>query len=372
MSPEPRTKVSGFDRNLPLDKATAIPACWYLDEDIYSLERRQVFAHSWLAAGRSEQVPDPGSYFTTEVAGEPILVLRDKQNTLRAFANVCRHRAAPVMNEAAGKASRLRCRYHGWTYDLDGRLLGTPEFGADCAFERSKNGLVEYAVDTWGPYVWVYQHSLRPPVSLEEYLAPFPEKVAGLGIESLRFVQRREYDLACNWKVYVDNFLDGGYHVNTVHPALAGVIDYTRYRTVNDGKTSVQISPLSAKPGSEKARSVRGGEIAYYWWIYPNFMLNWYQGLMDVDIVLPLGPNRCRVIFDFYFADTEGPAAQKFIAESIEVAHQVQLEDLTICEEVQGGMASRSYRPGPYCPKRETGQHHFHCLVAKDLQRPAD
>ena len=151
----------------------------------------------------------------------------------------------------------------------------------------------------------------------------------GLGIESLHFVERREYELDCNWKVFVDNYLDGGYHVNTVHPGLAGVLDYAQYRTEIAGNTSVQISPLrppsasstvqpfnSSTPPSQpeapeaSVGKVRTGDMAYYWWVFPNFMMNIYQGVMDTNLVLPLSPDRCRVIFEFYFADTEGPAAK--------------------------------------------------------------
>src|SRR5262249_39505228 len=163
------------------------------------------------------------------------------------------------------------------------------------------------------------------------------ERTAGR-LEALRFVRRQVYDLACNWKVYVDNFLDGGYHVNTVHPGLAGVLDYSRYRTEVAGCTSVQISPLKPSQPSEEPTLavVRTGTEAQYWWVFPNFMLNLYEGVMDPNLVLPLGPDRCRVIFDFYFARTEGEA-ERFMRESMAVAHQIQLEDAGICEEVQRG-----------------------------------
>src|SRR5205807_8320747 len=145
----------------------------------------------------------------------PIVLVRDQHSILRAFFNVCRHRAARVLEEACGKVSRLRCRYHGWTYDLAGQLRGTPEFEGVADFQREEQGLVGLAVDTWGPLAWVRQSSLvNTPPALAEFLAPLPERMRGLGLEMLRFVERREYIVACNWKVYVDNFLDGGYHVN--------------------------------------------------------------------------------------------------------------------------------------------------------------
>jgi choline monooxygenase len=367
-------KLHFFDASLPLERACTIPSVWYFDPEIHAAECRTVFADAWQVAGRLDQVSGPGSFLTTEIAGEPILVVRDQEGVLRAFFNVCRHRAAPIMNEAAGQATRLRCRYHGWTYDLAGRLRGTPEFDGVADFCREDQGLVEMAVAVWGPLVWVYPASRLPnklpPVSLNEFLALMPEKTTGLGMETLRFVERREYVLACNWKVFVDNYLDGGYHVNSVHPALAGVLDYSRYRTEIAGNTSVQISPLRPPDHPHDGASVgavRTGANAYYWWVFPNFMLNLYEGVMDTNLVLPLGLDRCRVIFDFYFARTEGPEAARFMAESVALAERIQLEDQAICEEVQRGLASRSFRAGRFSVRREAAGYHFHRLLAGAL-----
>jgi choline monooxygenase len=362
-------KLAAFDVTCPLERARTIPSNWYFDPEIYAAECRQVFGGCWQAVGRTDQVARPGTFLTTELAGEPILVLRDAEGVLRAFYNVCRHRAALVVNEPEGKATRLRCRYHGWTYDLTGRLRGTPEFDGVADFCKEDNGLAPLAVDSWGPLVFVHQ----PPkcdTSLQQLLEPLQRRTTGLGLEQLRFVARREYEVACNWKVYVDNYLDGGYHVNTVHPGLAGALDYAHYRTEIEGNTSVQISPLkqSADPAVSK---VRTGENAYYWWVFPNLMLNLYQGVMDTNFVLPLGPERCKVIFDFYFAQPEGEDAERYIEQSIAVADQVQREDMGICEEVQRGLKSRCYDTGRFSVKREAGGLHFHRLLAEALARPA-
>jgi choline monooxygenase len=198
-------------------------------------------------------------------------------------------------------------------------------------------------------------------------LAPLPTHASAEGIAKLKFAGRREYELACNWKVFVDNYQDGGYHVNTVHPGLAGALDYSKYRTENYAQTSVQISPLKQSDDPAVGK-VRTGTNAYYWWIFPNLMINIYQGVLDTNLVLPLGPDRCRVIFDFYFEDTDGPQAQQFIADSIAVAHQVQLEDWHVCEEVQRGLKSRSYDTGRFSVKRESGGYHFHRLLAQKLR----
>jgi choline monooxygenase len=170
--------------------------------------------------------------------------------------------------------------------------------------------------------------------------------------------------------VFVDNYLDGGYHVNYVHPGLSGVLDYSQYRTDIYEFTSVQSSPIKAdEKADESVAKVRTGDRAYYWWIFPNLMINLYQGVMDSNLVLPLGPERCKVIFDFYFADTEGEAARQFISQSIAVADQVQQEDVQISENVQKGLASRSYDTGRFSVRREIAGYHFHRLLARQLSQ---
>jgi choline monooxygenase len=271
------------------------------------------------------------------------------------------------LNEPCGKVSKLRCRYHGWTYDLSGRLRGTPEFDGVNDFVKEDNGLVPLAVDIWSGLVWV--HLDQPGQSLESYLAPLPEWSKPRGLEKLHFVRRQEYELECNWKVYVDNYLDGGYHVNTVHPGLAGVLDYSEYRTHIHGHTSVQTSPIKAAADADPtAMKTRTGTEAAYWWVFPNFMMNLYEGVMDTNLVLPLGPGRCKVIFDFFFADTQTDAAKQYIADSITVAHQVQEEDMGICAEVQCGLASSSFTTGRFSVKREIAGYYFHQLLARALK----
>jgi phenylpropionate dioxygenase-like ring-hydroxylating dioxygenase large terminal subunit len=366
--------LSAFNPNLPLEKSHTIPSSWYFDGEMFAAERQKIFARTWQVAGRTEQVANPGAFVTADIAGEPVLVVRDQDSVLRAFFNVCRHRAARVAPEEAGHASRLRCPYHGWTYDLTGKLRGTPEFEGVADFQREDNGLVPLEVETWGPLVCVRQctQGIAPEFStpLGAMLAPVASRMEKFGLGAFQWVERREYDLNCNWKVFVDNYLDGGYHVNYVHPGLAGVIDYSEYRTEIEGLTSSQISPLrGTKPGSEQTQvgDVRKGSEAVYSWIFPNFMINICEGVMDTNLVLPVAPDRCRVVFDFYFTET-GPAAEKFIQESIGVSHQIQIEDQGICEDVQKGLASKSYSTGRFSVRREAPGYHFHRLLAQFLQ----
>jgi len=360
MSKRLESLIQQFDPTRPLDRARTIPAAWYWDEEIAALEGHTAFA-GWQPAARLDQVSEPGRFATTEIAGEPIVVVRDEGGSLRAFHNVCRHRAAIVVPEGSGTLTKFRCRYHGWTYDLAGRLRGVPEFDGVCEFERDDNGLVPLTVDTWDHFVWV--HPGTPHHSLKQFLGPLTHLTEGAGLANLRWAGRKEYDVGCNWKVYVDNYLDGGYHINTVHPGLAGVIDYSLYRTELYPFASVQISPLVGN--ADAVGSVRAGDLAYYGWVFPNFMVNVYEGVADTNIVLPLGPDRCRVVFDFFFTDQ----TDDYIRRSIEVADKVQDEDMLICEEVQRGLRSRTYDTGRFSVKREAGGYHFHRLLAAELRR---
>jgi choline monooxygenase len=378
-----RAKLDLFDATLPLDRAKTIPSVWYTDEELYDAECRAVFGGSWQMVARLDQFDRPGSFVTAVIAGEPILLVRVgecESAQLNAFYNVCRHRAACVVSEPSGHATRFRCPYHGWTYDLTGRLIGTPEFDGVKDFERGDNGLLPISTAIWGPLVWARLDETG--TSLIDFLQPLPEQTQSLGLESLRFVERTEYTLNCNWKVFVDNYLDGGYHVNSVHPGLAGVLDYSKYRTEIAGNTAVQISPLRSTSSAPAMRAtsadgvsvsqVRKGDAAYYWWVFPNLMLNIYSGIMDTNLVLPLGSDRCRVIFDYYFADTASAAARQFITQSINVADQIQKEDISICEQVQRGLLSRSYSTGRFSVRREAAGYHFHRLLAARLRATVD
>jgi choline monooxygenase len=357
-------KLAAFDPDLPLARAETIPNAWYHDEEIASLERHAVFGDTWQLVGRAELVAAPGAFLTAEIAGEPVLVVRDADGGLRAFANVCRHRAAPLLTAPCGQVTRLRCRYHGWTYDLAGRLRGTPEFDGVQGFRKEDHGLPELAVAAWGPLVFVHLGAAPPP--LADSLAPLPQRAA---LDGLRFVERREYQVECNWKVFVDNYLDGGYHINTVHPGLAGVIDYGQYRNEIGACVSLQSGPLGAPSGgAEGVAAVRRGE-AHYWWAFPNLMVNLADGVADTNLVLPLGVGRCRVVFDFYF---RAGADDAFVRDSIAVSDRIQQEDVGICADVQRGLASRFFRAGRFSVRREGPGHHFHQLLARRLRAAAE
>lgn len=357
--------VESYDARAPLAEAWTIPATWYTDASIYELERRTVFARTWQLAARVEQVQEPGCYVTREIAGEPIVVVRGSDKVLRAFFNVCRHHAAAVVTEEEGASKNLRCPYHGWTYTLEGELKGTPDFAGVCGFERGASGLVPVECGVWEN--WVFVKLERGGLSLEEFLgAELVEQARTLNFQNLHWVERRRYAFDCNWKVFVDNYLDGGYHIPYLHKGLDSVLDYSNYTIENGERFCLQSSPIVSEGAEVETRAVRRGERALYYWIYPNFMVNWYEGLMDTNLVLPLGVDRTEVVFDFYFTDATDASRERNLA-SINVGQRIQDEDTAICKSVQRGLASRAYTAGRLSVRREAGEHLFHRLLHADL-----
>jgi choline monooxygenase len=348
-----------------LEKAWTIPAPWYFDQRIAKLERESVFAANWQVVGRLDLVREPGQFFTIDVNDEPLLVARGEDGKLRGFYNVCRHHAAAVVPEAAGCAKQFRCPYHGWTYGNDGALKGMVEFEGVCNFDRKDNGLVPIRIDTWENFVFANLDGKAP--LLLQFLGRVPSLVAPLQLtEKLHYFDRRIYTLKCNWKVYVDNYLDGGYHVPHAHKGLSSVVEYTKYTIENFERSCLQSSPIDTSGALESSIGATRQGNAFYLWVYPNFMINAYSGVMDTNLVLPLGVDKCAVIFDYYFADI-GSAAAQHHRDSIAVSEKVQDEDMAICDSVQRGLGSRAYVAGRLSVRREAGEHLFHRLLYKDM-----
>ena len=357
--------LAAYDANAALAEASTIPASWYVDSRIVELESSAVFSKTWQMVGRVEQVEAPGQFVTANVAGEPIVVVRGNDGVLRGFYNVCRHHAAAVVTESCGQASLLHCPYHGWNYGLDGSLKGMPEFDGVKNFDRQQNGLVPVRAEIWERFVFV---NLDPEaVPLRDFLGGLVKRIAPLNVSKLHYFDSRVYDIHCNWKVFIDNYLDGGYHVPHLHKGLSSVLDYKQYTIENEDRYCLQSSPMVASDEDAATGATRKGDRAWYFWQYPNLMINCYEGYMDTNLVLPVDVDHCRVIFDFYFADVS-EAHREYNQQSVAVGARVQDEDLGICEAVQRGLKSRSYGAGRLSVRREAGEHLFHQLLAADLR----
>jgi choline monooxygenase len=346
-----------------LSRASTLPARWYTDSEVLDCERGAVFGRTWQAVGHAEWVAAPGRYFGCDIAGEPVLITRTAEGRLCAFSNVCRHRGSELAS-GQGCGSVIRCPYHGWTYTLDGALHGAPEFEGVCEWDRSEVRLPEFRAEVWGPHVFVCQDAAAPP--LAEVMGAIPEEVAKIGcpVDRLRFAQRRDYVIDCNWKVYVDNYLEG-YHLPAAHPSLFRELDYAQYRVDTFRYYSSQIAPIRARDGGQPRRYnfADSTSDALYYWIFPNYMLNVYPDNLSANIILPLGPEKTLTIFE-WFAYGDAGVHQA----TIDFSDEIQQEDIRICESVQRGLRSRNYDRGRFSVKRENGVHHFHGLLAEFLR----
>ena len=344
--------------------ASTIPSRLYNDPVYLDLEQSQIFSKAWQLVGRAEQVVDSGSYFTAEIANENIVVVRDGES-LRGYHNVCLHRAGPVAT-GCGKRQTMQCKYHGWTYNLRGELLRAPDMEANDNFSPGDFRLQPVQVAAWGPLVFATLDLKAQPLS--HFLEDLPERCAPFAAESMRHVTSKEWRINCNWKVYVDNYLEG-YHVSMVHPGLHKELDVDHYVVETHRYYSRQFAPLRAlAPHATDRKYIpkEGDAEAHYYWIYPNWMLNIYQGQLQTNIVLPIDHRTTLVRFDWYAVNPPSEHDDAW-TKLIAFADEIQDEDIGICEAVQKNLRSRIYDRGRYSAKRENGVHHFHSLLHESL-----
>lgn len=354
-----------FDPNI--ETASTLPARLYTDPVCLALEKERIFARTWQVVGRADQVASDGEYFTAQIGDEAIVVVRDGA-TLRGFHNVCLHRGGPVA-QGCGKRKTLQCRYHGWTYTLRGELHRAPEMEGVLRFAPAEMKLHSIQVDTFGPLVLANLDPKAPP--LATFLEDIPERTKRFGLGEMKHVMRRDYTIGCNWKIYVDNYLEG-YHVPMVHPALHKELDYDAYRVDTRRYYSMQHAPLrDVTPANASTRKYvadgAGADIEYYW-LFPNVMLNVYLGQMQTNVIVPLSHDRTLTIFEWYASTPPADAsANEEWTKLSQFSHEIQEEDIAICEAVQKNLRSRAYDRGRYSVKRENGVHHFHGLLHEFL-----
>ncbi|MGM0586966.1 MAG: aromatic ring-hydroxylating oxygenase subunit alpha [Bacteroidota bacterium] len=338
-----------------IETAETIPSAWYTSHQIWETEKTALLDPFWQYVMPAEWVSEPGDQVPVQVAGQPIVVVRDKQGQLQAFYNVCRHRGGPLACKRE-QGSMLQCKYHGWTYRLDGMLRGVPQFQKTDLFNKEDYGLIPVSVLEWQGLVFVRLVDEGPP--LEQMLAGMTDRIQPNDLNTKQFYKRVTYDIACNWKVYVDNYLEG-YHVPIVHPELAKLLDYKQYVTETEEYHSLQYSPFQQ---GKNIYSEDSGE-AFYYFVFPNYMFNILPGRLQMNIVEPVDAGHCRIHFDYYYDDVDSPGREEAIQEDLGYSEQIQQEDIEICEYVQKGLESNGYDKGRYSAKREQGVYHFHNLI---------
>jgi len=374
-----QNKSLHLDVNEQIECAHTLASRFYIDPSILEIEKSKLFRSTWQLVGTLQHacgevngvkrtIADPETFFTAEVAGEPIVVVRDKQGTLRAFSNVCRHRAGPIA-QGSGCKTVLRCGYHGWTYTLDGRLIGTPDVEGVEFFDRSTMGMVPLRLETWEEFLFVNFDAQAEP--LVAFLGEIPRQARGFQFNGLHSVERRDYVINCNWKVYVDNYLEG-YHIPIAHPGLMREINYAQYRTETFRYYSQQFAPIRAMKVDDGERlyaPATGLQEALYFWIFPNLMVNIYPDNVSTNLIVPISHDKTLTVFEWFFHEAESMQARERIRKAVEFSDEVQQEDIGLCESVQRGLRSVTYDRGRYSVRRENGVHHFHMLLGEFLER---
>ncbi|XP_034700690.1 choline monooxygenase, chloroplastic isoform X3 [Vitis riparia] len=368
------TLLHKFNPRIPVEQALTPPSSWYTDPSFLALELDLVFYRGWQAVGCTEQIKNPRDFFTGSRLGNvEFVVCQDNNGKLHAFHNVCRHHAS-LLAYGSGQKSCFVCPYHAWTYGLDGALLKATRITGIKDFSINEFGLIPLRIATWGPFVLLNidndvspQHEADSKIVGKEWLGSSSDILSNGGINtSLSYVCRREYTIECNWKVFCDNYLDGGYHVPYAHKSLASGLKLESYSTTMFERVSIQS--CEGGPGESEDDFDRLGTKALYAFIYPNFMINRYGPWMDTNLVLPLGPRTCKVVFD-YFLEASLKDDKAFIERSLEDSERVQMEDIILCEGVQRGLESPAYCSGRYAPTVEMAMHHFHCLLHENLTK---
>lgn len=351
-----------------ITRAATLPGWAYTDLAVFAAQRARVFRRSWQIAATTDAVRTPGSVHPfTLLEGcldEPLLVTRDAEDRLHGLSNVCTHRAALVC-EHPGHARGLRCRYHGRRFGLDGRFVSMPEFEQARGFPTATDNLPRVPLHACGPLLFT---SLDPQEPAERLLAPFLTRCGFLPLAEAVFdpSRSRDYLVRANWALYCDNYLEG-FHIPYVHASLAGALDYGAYRTELFEHASLQVGVASTDDDAFDlpASSPDIGErvAAYYFWLWPNTMLNVYPWGLSVNVVKPLAVDRTRVSYLTFVWDAS--RLDRGAGASLD---RVEREDEAIIERVQQGVRSGLYTRGRYSPLRETGVHHFHRLLVGALE----
>ncbi len=337
--------------------AKTLDARWYTSPVVFEQEQERVFSRSWVAAGREEQLPNPGDYFLLDLAGESLIITRDASGRLHAFYNVCRHRGTRLCTEAAGRFRKtIQCPYHAWTYALDGSLLVARNMEGAANFERAEYPLQEASLGVFEGFIFVCLDEAGP--SAAQNFAPLDGRFTAWALPDLRAARRIEYDVAANWKLIFQNYSEC-YHCPVLHPQLeklspseSGRNDFTDgpflggYSLLRDGKSLTVSGTSRRKP----LATVSGDELqrTYYYTIFPSLLLSLHPDYAMAHYVTPLANDRTKIVCEWLFAPDELDRAGFDASDVVEFWDLTNRQDWHVNELTQQGVSSRAYTPGPY------------------------
>ena len=351
--------------------AATLDSAFYRDQTVYALVRERIFARTWQWIGDLGHVATAGSLSPCELLpgllDEPLLLTRDSAGTLRCLSNVCTHRGNILVHEPCTNAEQIRCGYHSRRFDLAGRMTFMPEFAEAKNFPAVSDNLPQIPFASWANHGFA---CIEPAAPLDVFLGDMTTRLAWLPVTKFHLDATKSHDYVINahWALYVENFLEA-LHIPFVHPGLSKVVDCGNYAHELFRYSSLQLAMAResevAFDTPQTGPNVGKRVAAYYWWIFPNLMFNYYPWGLSLNRVVPEAIDRTRIEFRAYVWD-----AAKLGAGAGGALHQVELEDEAIVEAVQRGVRSRFYRRGRYSPARELGTHHFHRLLCQFLIEP--
>jgi glycine betaine catabolism A len=338
----------------PVAGAKTLPGEYFVSPEVFDGEQKKIFSRQWVLLGHESEIAQAGDFFVPEVAGESLIVARDKNGEIRGFYNVCRHRGTRLCEEQSGHSSAIQCPYHAWTYGLDGRLIGSPHMDEVPGFDRSDYSLHPVNLGVWEGFIFV--NLADDPIPLEEWFAPLAGKFSHWNLPRLRSVKRGEYDVKANWKLMFENYSEC-YHCPGVHPQLQKVSPYdSAENDLREGPFLggfMKINPGKSLTMSGNACAAFVGKIenlqqVFYYSIFPNMLLSLHPEYVMVHQLWPQSRERTLVVCDWFF-HPEASGRDDFNPEdAIEFWDVTNKQDWHVCELSQQGIASRAYKPGPY------------------------
>jgi choline monooxygenase len=349
-------------------KATTLPSSFYKSQVIFNQLLEQLFVPSWQFIGHADLLPSPAYAYPfmllEDSLDEPLVLVRDKENELRCLSNVCTHRGMFLIDQP-GKYRLLSCKYHGRAFNLDGQFRSMPEFKEAENFPSEMDHLPKLPLEKLGNFLFT---ALEPTLDFKTVFQPILDRMAWFPFQDLvyRPEESRTYTIKTHWALYCDNYLEG-FHVPFVHPSLNDALDYKEYDTEIFDYCNLQLGVASEGTPSFQLPedSVDYGKniLAYYWWVFPNLMLNIYTWGISVNIVEPIDLHTTRVVFKTYLFDDE--RSNDFNQQDL---HDTEMEDEEVVERVHKGLQSRLYKHGRFSPTKEKGVHHFHSLLSQLIQ----
>lgn len=339
--------------------AKTLPQQYFVSEKVFAEERNKIFSKQWVLVGHQSQIATTGDYFVQEVAGESLIIVRDKGGEVRGFYNVCRHRGTQVCEEKSGHLPALQCPYHAWTYGLDGKLTGAPHMDEVGGFDRTEHPLHAVHLALWEGFIFV--SLAHAPTPAENAFAPLAGKFSYWNLPKLRSGSRIEYDVQANWKLIFENYSEC-YHCPGVHPALSKLTPYDSaendlcegpflggFMPITKGRSLTMSGSACALPVGD----IQGHDHSrvFYYSIFPNMLLSMHPDYVMVHQIWPQSPERTLILCDWFFHPEAFVRADFRPNDAVEFWDMTNKQDWHVCELSQKGIASRAYRPGPYSPR---------------------